>query len=78
MNREVHVRFCEEQGAKSPLLTRLAAALLIYRLITGNPPTICFYGLIYSYHTICKVDRALILSLAKQDTRLLAENHIPL
>ena len=23
MNREVHVRFCEEQGVKSPLLTRL-------------------------------------------------------
>ncbi len=27
MNREVHVRFCEEQGAKSPLLTRLTAVL---------------------------------------------------
>ena len=25
MNREVHVRFCEEQGVKFPLLTRLAA-----------------------------------------------------
>ena len=23
MNREVHVRFCEEQGVKFPLLTRL-------------------------------------------------------
>lgn len=23
MNREVHVQFCEEQGVKSPLLTRL-------------------------------------------------------
>ncbi len=23
MNREVHVRFCEEQGVKSPLLTLL-------------------------------------------------------
>ena len=23
MNREVHVRFCEEQGVKVPLLTRL-------------------------------------------------------
>jgi len=26
MNRAVHVRLCEEQGVKSPLLTRLAAA----------------------------------------------------
>jgi hypothetical protein len=25
MNREVHVRFCEEQGVKFPLLTRLYA-----------------------------------------------------
>jgi hypothetical protein len=25
MNREVHVRFCEEQGVKLPLLTRLPA-----------------------------------------------------
>ena len=29
MNREVHVRFCEEQGVKFHLLTRLAA--LIHR-----------------------------------------------
>ena len=27
MNREVHVRFCEELGVKIPLLTRLYAAL---------------------------------------------------
>ena len=27
MNREVHVRFREEQGVKIPLLTRLAAVL---------------------------------------------------
>src|SRR2546425_13378536 len=27
MNREVHVRFREEQGVKSPLLTRLVAVL---------------------------------------------------
>jgi hypothetical protein len=30
MNREVHVRFCEEQGVKFPLLTRLLAGILIY------------------------------------------------
>jgi len=29
MNREVHVRFCEEQGVKFPLLTRLCAVLLL-------------------------------------------------
>jgi hypothetical protein len=29
MNREVHVRFREEQGVKSPLLTRLAAGILV-------------------------------------------------
>ena len=28
MNREVHVRFCEEQGVKSPLLTRLCVRAL--------------------------------------------------
>src|SRR5215211_7469952 len=28
MNREVHVRFCEEQGAKSPLLTRLPVVFI--------------------------------------------------
>ena len=28
MNREVHVRFCEEQGVRIPLLTRLAVVLL--------------------------------------------------
>ena len=27
MNRAVHVRFCQEQGVKSPLLTRLADVL---------------------------------------------------
>ena len=27
MNREVHVRFCEEQGVKFPLLTRLRVRL---------------------------------------------------
>jgi len=32
MNREVHVRFCEEQGVRSPLLTRLAE-VVYYRAI---------------------------------------------
>jgi hypothetical protein len=29
MNQEVHVRFCEEQGVKSPLLTRLAVHAIV-------------------------------------------------
>ena len=29
MNREVHVRFCEEQGVKIPLLSRLVAGFLL-------------------------------------------------
>ena len=29
MNREVHVRFCEELGVKFPLLTRLFAVLYV-------------------------------------------------
>ncbi len=36
MNREVHVRFREEQGVKFPLLTRLVAALsfaIVYFLL---------------------------------------------
>ena len=32
MNREVHVRFCEEHGVKFPLLTRLYAALVHLQL----------------------------------------------
>ena len=28
MNREVHVRFCEEQGVNPPLLTRLAVCCI--------------------------------------------------
>ena len=33
MNREVHVRFCEEQGVKSPLLTRLVAVFCLYYVL---------------------------------------------
>ena len=29
MNREVHVQFCEEQGVRSPLLTRLCVRVCL-------------------------------------------------
>ena len=34
MNREVHVRFCEEQGVKFPLLTRLCAGFFLNKFLT--------------------------------------------
>jgi hypothetical protein len=40
MNRKVHVRICEEQGVKSPLLTRLQAAL------NGEEPILLNYSVV--------------------------------
>ena len=36
MNREVHVRFCEEQGVKFPLLTRLAGRVIFRERPIGS------------------------------------------